>query len=293
MSAEAIARVVADLKAGRLQINTHDVDDYSVSAAKKLSNPGPVVDATLIYESLVANHDPIHLYEDHPSIAPPWESALICYVNEHGNVVVMQLASIELPAEYPDLRKKRWETAQEIDWTQVRWLVSTNVWVGGSGAGGSIPVPYGPMHAWRFAIYEDGQPADLGWIQLSPDYPMKNWDMAHLILLGTLNFLNCRNVEVVEPRRPRAEARRIERTGVRVSTINVFSMGKQYEGNGKGREGGTPLTSVRGHFASYGPEYGKGKLFGKYSGRFWIPQFARGDKEAGEVEQQYKLRPTS
>jgi hypothetical protein len=34
---------------------------------------------------------------------------------------------------------------------------------------------------------------------------MKYWGMAHVTLLGALNFTNCRNVELVDPQRPRAQ----------------------------------------------------------------------------------------
>jgi hypothetical protein len=42
---------------------------------------------------------------------------------------------------------------------------------------------------------------------------------------------------------------------------------------------------------SYGPAYGKGLLFGKFEGRFWVPQFARGSKEFGETVKDYRLAP--
>jgi hypothetical protein len=49
-----------------------------------------------------------------------------------------------------------------------------------------------------------------------------------------------------------------------------------------------PLTSVRGHFATYGQD-GRGLLFGKYAGRYWIPQHARGSAEHGVVAQEFRL----
>jgi hypothetical protein len=44
---------------------------------------------------------------------------------------------------------------------------------------------------------------------------------------------------------------------------------------------------VRGSYHRYGPEYGRGLLFGKYAGRFWVPPHVRGSREAGEVVQTY------
>ena len=48
--------------------------------------------------------------------------------------------------------------------------------------------------------------------------------------------------------------------------------------------------NVRGQFREYGDAYRKGVLFGKYEGRFFIPSFARGDREQGGSVQRFKLR---
>jgi hypothetical protein len=43
---------------------------------------------------------------------------------------------------------------------------------------------------------------------------------------------------------------------------------------------------------SYGPEYDRGLLFGKYSGRFWVPAFARGVAgDAAPAQRDYVLKP--
>jgi hypothetical protein len=54
-----------------------------------------------------------------------------------------------------------------------------------------------------------------------------------------------------------------------------------------------PSHDVRGHWVEYGPEYGKGKLFGKLSGRFWVPAHARGSADTGEVVKDYKIKAPS
>jgi hypothetical protein len=306
VSAEAIARVVADLRAGR-QRRPHLRKDPKLQEQvdEVAALPGPVVDATAIYESLVERDDPVAIYEDHPCIAPPWPAASVCYRNEHGNVIVMSL----LAAEYegpkrddptaPDGARKvsqpgPWEPAEPVDWDRVRWITDAWLWIGGrSEHTGPFPT-MGPLHWWRFATYADGEPADLHWVNIVPEYPMERWDMAHLVLLGALNFCNCRNVEIVEPQRARPEAKRIARTGVRVSTINVFPTGRTTRG-ATGQAAGVPLTSVRGHFAHYGAccahHEPRGLLFGKLEGRYWIPQHARGSAEQGEIDSEYVLRP--
>lgn len=215
--AEAIASVVADLRDGRVrQIKR---DDRIHGLALKMVHDPTVVDCTAIYHSLVERDDPIAIYEDHPCISPPWEEAAICYRNEHGNVIVMHTTAFSPKAD-------EWETAEPVDWERVRWGLDTFVWVGGRSATlGEFPTT-GPMHMWRFAVYDSGEPADLHWVQLVEDYPMAHWDMANLVLLGALNFMNCRNVALIEPQRRRPARRRMERIGVRVQTINVMPFGR-------------------------------------------------------------------
>lgn len=279
-SASAIAEVMADIHTGRLRSPGPPWDD--VRRASAGLDP-PIIDATEIYRSIMARNKPIMMYEDHECIAPPWEHFAISYVNEHGNVILMLALT--------DPTMKDWETAEPIDWSAVRWKLATMIFIGGYSTTLGQVATTGPMYAWQYAIGQDGEPLDLHWVNLVPKYPADGWATAQLVFLGALNFLNCRNVEIVEPSRPRAERRRIERTGMRVSTINAFPAGRSGSRLNANPEHGVPLTSVRGHFARYGPGYGRKLLFGKYAGRFWIPQFARGSKEHGEVEHDYVLRP--
>jgi len=285
MTADSIANVIADLRNGQVR---HVVGDERLnSVALSRASTSTIVDSTTIYQSLVENSKPIWIYEDHPNIAPSWESCAVCYVNEHGNVVVMQSSTMEHD------HSKAWETENDIRWADVRWIIESFLWLGGkSGDGDSFPTA-GPVHLWRYAVYGTGEPADMHWYHIYPQYPMQNWDMAHLVLLGSMNFLACRNIQLIEPHRPRAQQRRLYRQGISIKTISVKPVGKTYK-NGNGRRGeptNMPLTSVRGHFASYGPEYGRGLLFGKLSGRFYIPQHAIGSIVNGQRTNDYELIP--
>jgi hypothetical protein len=315
-SAEPIARVVATLRKGQY-VRMSPTDENATWSADMAS--APVVDATRIYQNLVAQDDPVAIYEDHPCITPPWREAAICYVNEHGNVIVMAAHAFDardfggfkayvskngsvlingladgkqIPEDHAPYEPLYWKTAEPVDWDDVRWILNTFVFVGGrSPARGPLPTR-GPAHAWQFAIAENGEPLDLHWVHLVPEYPLKHWDMAHLVLLGALNFANCRNIEIVEPKRHRAEQRRLDRHGVRISTIQIRPIGRSSRSAKRDDPLGlTPLTSVRGHFACYGPDYGRGLLFGKYAGRFWIPQHARGNSEEGVSVNNYELVP--
>lgn len=286
MTVEEIGKVVADIRAGRAR-RFPSVHESLNRLGDATASDGPVVDATAIYTGLVEKDTPVAVYEDHPCIAPPWPTSTICYRNEHGNVIAVAVAA----EDYRNRDHSLWATAEKVDWERVRWVTTALVYMGGRGATGPFPT-LGPIHLWRHAVYGDGSPADLFWAQLVEDYPMERWNMAQLTLLGALNFLGCRNVDIAEPRRSRAETRRLARTGVSVSEIVVFPAGRSTR---RDKTPGVPvgasrLTKVRGHFAHYGPDYGKGLLFGKYAGRFWHPAHAYGDETVGEAHHDYTLR---
>lgn len=335
MTAEAIAKVANDLRRGiqrpamvQIDASADHLQLYCDEMVARVVSTGPIVDATAIYRMCKDASKPVRIYEDHPCIAPPWPTFTVAYVNDFGNVEMMSTRAFDGQndnfAEYLDIlgtgrtsieaefesgrqgtsndlgltsQPPEWQTPNEVEWDRVRWVTETFLWIGGrSTVGGPIPTS-GPMHVWKFAIYEDGSPADLHWVQIRADMPMELWDMAHSVLLGSLNFLNCRNVDITVPPRPRAEQKRIERAGkgLEVSVINVFPVGKSSKSANKQSGEGVPLTPVRGHFAHYGaccPSHApKGLLFGKHAGKFYIPMHARGTAELGERNPDYVLKP--
>lgn len=276
-SASMIADAVQDIREGRVYSPgaKWPVDRYRYPALQ-------VIDATEIYRSIVAADKPIALYEDHESIVPPWGNFAVCYVNSNNSVICCMCVTGAVVD---------WETENIADWSIVKHRITTLVFCSGkaSTAGPNTFGTIGPLYGLQYAIAENGNPLDLHWTELAGG-GINHAEMAQAVLLKSLDFLNCRNVEIVEPSRPRAERRRIERTGQRIHTINVFPAGKTSRSRGEPVNPGVPLTSVRGHFAHYGPKYDRALLFGKIEGRFWIPQFARGSKEFGEIEHDYKLR---
>lgn len=109
-----------------------------------------------------------------------------------------------------------------------------------------------------------------------------------------ISFANCKNVETTSTdAKPKSKKRRRRsRRGwwsgkwhrIKVKPIIVKA---------KPREPGQP-TGIKlakhnriGHFRHYGPEFGRGKLFGKYSGVFWIEEKIVGDDQIGTVEKEY------
>lgn len=319
---EPIANVVADLRAGRV-VNaignirgafglTGGVGQASVfeNSLVTAQRPQPVVDATPFYHDLLARRQ-VDVYGDFPCIVSPWDSAMICYQNEHGNVLVLQTtrrpwsaATWRLTPDVP--RGSAWRTHNRVDWDRVKWIQETLVWAGwkSTSAVGVGPTG-GPLHCFQAALYPDGDAADLHFVKLLPkthphfhdgEDPNPAFEMPQLTLMAALNFLNCKNVAIEEPQQTgRAQRRRLERLGVSVQHIVVRPIGKRHRSAAAGAvplDGPVPLTHVRGHFAHYGPKYGKGLMFGKYEGRYWIPQFAYGRGEGDdEAAPTYELRP--
>lgn len=54
-----------------------------------------------------------------------------------------------------------------------------------------------------------------------------------------------------------------------------------------------PRHMCRGHFAEYGPEFGKGLLFGRLSGRFYVPPHLKGNPDNGIIEKDYQIGPSA
>lgn len=297
MTAEPIAEVVADIRAGRVKHLVAD-DRLNATLLKRAQLPQPVVDCTAIFAAQLAR-DEISLYEDHPQITPPWTDSLLCFVNTFGNVIALQVHRRDWDGSVP----KDWYTENPVDWPNIRWIAETTVWVGGRTGGTYMPTS-GPCHMFRHAIRADGAPEDINWLALlGPrgrqaerrelgDPNQATWDASMITLGAALNFLGASNVEVAEPHRPRPTRRRLARTGVTVQAIVVRPPGKRRAASSTPRpiEPGEQLFSpVRGHWARYGVEGREGLLFGKYSGKFWVPAHVRGDSEAEPRD--YVLKP--
>lgn len=305
MSAEPIAEVISDIRRGRVD-HPAAVDasgqTISESLLKRAQLPQPVVDCTAIFAAQLAREE-VALYDDHPSIVPPWENAFLCFVNTFGNVIALQVHRHDWDGSTPS--RQDWFTENEVDWSRVRWIAETAVWVGGRSGDGTYMPTSGPCHVFRHAIHDDGSPADINWLallgprgrrlerQALADPNQGTWDAAMITLGASLNFLGASNVEVAEPQRPRPERRRIARTGVTVQAIVVRPPGKRRAASSAPRaiEAGEQVFSpVRGHWAKYGVD-GRGLLFGKYSGKFWISAHVRGQDEAEPRD--YVLKPGS
>lgn len=300
MAVEAVAKVVRDLKTGRVKKNDELPEDAVDSLLYMVTHPDTaVIDSTPMYDQIV-NGPPINVYDEYVMM-PVWNSSLIGYENHLGNVNIIQTFLMHEDDPVTDRRPPgvrwghagQWDTVNEVDWDQVTYQFLACLWVGGrSPKAGALPT-FGPIIRWDVAAYEDGSIADIHWTQIydlrggSPEDFQQN---AMLIWLQTYTLAGCTNVELVTPERQRPQRKRLDRLGVTPQTLVIKKTSKSYrhtKGDTDDMIGGVPQSFVRGHYARYGPEYGRGLLFGKYAGKFWVPAHARGEGERPEREIDY------
>ncbi len=284
---EHMARVIAEIAAGKvLDVGRGGPARWRDSS---LVRDAIVIDVRGVYSHWMANDGGSYMYEDH-HVAPPWQNAMLVYANSVMNVLAMHMISWDIESEGEWERQWQPEHGDHvIEWDRVRWVISATVFSGGQHSSGIRVPTAGPMVWWRIAVYPDGEIADIHWTLLAKDMDVHDFDNALMTTLATLDLCNCVNVHVAEPTRsvPRAQRRRIARTGVRFSEIHIRPQSVSYRGKGPGVPfADMPFHGVRGHFSEYGVN-GKGLLFGKLAGRFWIPPHVRGSKTEGEVLQEY------
>lgn len=112
--------------------------------------------------------------------------------------------------------------------------------------------------------------------------------------LDVLMMLGCRNIATAaHDNDPKQVRRAVKRHGgtpdsYRYHTLVVRPAGAKSDAPAQAI-GIMPRHVCRGHFAEYGPEFGKGLLFGKYAGRFYMPPCVKGRKENGVVEKDYAV----
>jgi hypothetical protein len=307
--AEQVARIVADCRSGRLARLT-DVEAPHAEAAKLdaygrkvcAEHEGPVIDATAIHDSIPYGKK-FNLYE-FGCVRPPWPKGWLGYARERGDVYVMVWWEEDLA------RKNPWPEfiggqGAKRPWSDVAGVSTCIVYAGGLSQaedGGRAPFPtLGPIITWSWAYDAEGVALDVRGEPLLLTLPPPIEQGCQLTALYAFNFLNCRNVEIVEPRRERHQRRRLERLGVQVSEIVVTSIGQwaRRTSSDPVEAGAVPLTSVRGHIIRSGVE-GRKHLFGYdgqdgrplVEGRFYVPQHVRGSADHGVREQEFTLEPS-
>jgi hypothetical protein len=297
MSAEAIARVVDDFRRGRVTMQELAIrgtpDSKYWGQEKHWISEDPVIDATALFREIRQHPGrTVDLYADH-LLRPPLDSCSVAYVNDYGNVVIAHVQWIERGDGWGSTA---WATDNPVDWDEeVEWVAVLSFWLGGRSTTSGGPIrTTGPVFGMSWAVRADGTPADLRWMDVTGRTGPVLWQMATVVVMRCVTFLNCRNVVVTEPVRPRPVRRCLARLGVTVNEVTIAKVGAwaRTAGGRPPAGAGVPLTTVRGHLARYGVD-GRGLLFGKIAGTFWIPAHARGSAEFGERLHDYALEGSS
>lgn len=303
MTIEDIATVLGDLSEGRAR-DPYDIGLYRDEV--QLLNKAVAVDVSSINEMIITQDIAVDIYD--VIAAPPWRNSIFVFQNHTGNVVAVHSIVTSSPGNDPedpttddglwwdqDSQYQPKNVEHSIDWDEVRWVLSGVVWVGGRSQEdrGRLPTS-GPHMMWTLPLGADGRAQDIRWTNCDVTGKVSNelWNGTLAVWLYSLNFLNCANVHAAVPERPRAERRRVERAsrGVEIHELVVTPKGRKPSARHAQPlvRSDLPAHSVRGHFSEYGVN-GKGLLFGKHSGRFWVPQHVRGSIEHGEIEQRFTL----
>lgn len=176
------------------------------------------------------------------------------------------------------------------------WLISGNSFLARQG---KIVEKCGPTRSFRFDLDRGGEISTF-YIPIhagnTADEKASYLFVFHPILLA-FSLGNCKNIEIVEVSPDRKLQKARERRGKpRLSSyriINVLPFGKTYRQTVRKVEGearGLALHIRAGSFARYGPEFGRGKLFGKHEGMFWRPQSLVGNAEHGVSVHDYAAK---
>ena len=120
------------------------------------------------------------------------------------------------------------------------------------------------------------------------------WELVEPAMVA-LDLLHCKNIELAAAPQdyPRRVRRRLERKGQKPPEHHVLLVDGKHPLRLSAPAPDDPDAGpqvahhrVRGHFATYTEER---PLFGKYSGRFWIPPHVRGSRQVGEVTAEYQV----
>jgi hypothetical protein len=121
------------------------------------------------------------------------------------------------------------------------------------------------------------------------------YDIIYPSLLA-LSFMHCKNVRTTIEEPPtklsRIHKKATGRPLLRYHVLQIDHMKAALKKTGKGGTMGLAqaLHICRGYFSSYGQDGNTGLLFGKFKGRFWIPDHVRGNAKRGIVLKDYEVK---
>jgi hypothetical protein len=113
--------------------------------------------------------------------------------------------------------------------------------------------------------------------------------------LLALSFMHCSNVVVRDnqpkERHSKLHQKRFSVPLVTYKTLEIEPMKRvlRHEGSSDTKGIQQAIHICRGHFKHFGPQWERGKLFGKIEGTFWWPSQVRGTADRGIVMKEYEV----
>lgn len=192
----------------------------------------------------------------------------------------------------------------QLAWNRVRWTWMIDMFQEDSGS------LYGAMSCTRAALNEWGELID---VTYESHIPANERELQALslhpfaVFLHTLNFMQCANIqtEYIEPSEKLSHKHRKKGhikdklIGYHVLRIATKGPATKTRGSGNGRgDGLVAFHPVRGEFHHYGDccpgkHPPKGLMFGKHTGRFWVPSHVRGNPERGSIVRDFEVKPVT
>ncbi len=244
---------------------------------------------------------------DIPNAAPPFASFFIEWNTPPSKDKVFDtwgiaFSAIERDAVSGPIDTEMWGD----DYARARWLVTADAIT-------EFRDPAVRIEPWRRFLehsrYAMTVAPDGSLIETHVDVPDGQetlWEQQHLAernglpllmpALLAISFLHCKNVTLVGNDPPeklnRARVKRGKKPLIRYHTLQIEPMRQVLRTEGQIEETGLrkALHICRGHFAHYGDSYGRGKLFGKLEGRYWMPETVKGAAKEGIVVKDYNVK---
>lgn len=275
-------------------------DSMTLDFKNLAKNVDAVVECTNVAEFMLSVDDGEYNSPetDFPNISPPFSTFWVEFANPRTLNVGGKLieAHPSQPARWGALVRSK--QVEGIGW-ELSFAIA-----------GELPsgVAYYPLVEMKVYANEDGSVREGIWPtvaalprgayeELPADFAIAQFMVRPMLL--ALSFMHCKNVIVTDNEgryANRQERRAAERRGdpplVTYKTLQIEPMKKVLATEGDIERNGLAkaLHICRGHFAEYGPEFGKGKLFGKYEGRFYVPAHVRGNADQGVVHKRYNVK---
>jgi hypothetical protein len=262
----------------------HAECDHTVIDAVKRAT---VIDATGVKEQIVYRNGLFDV-KDLPTMAPPFPFTWIeNEVTQDAPDLLLRLATL-------------WSSVK----TDEGWDSTVSAFVK-SRHGGSIMVGRHAHHLHEDGSYAQGatgynvgpgQNPNLADIENSEAGRIVERQVSRCLAphAFAISLMHCKNIEVRDNEVPMSakHRERDERNGIPRLIFKTLAVGPMLSTRSINSVN-HPSQSIerafhicRGHFAEYTEEK---PLFGKYAGRFWIEQHARGSKAAGIVQKDYRV----